>query len=328
MRFCNHPFHTLHVLERRYITCCGAWFTDLDDVVVCGRYDDLWKMWNHRKFQRLRQSWLDGDSSLCAKCPVLAARTKHVQVKDSYMKPIMEEGPRYITFANDETCNLHCWTCRARPITDLRQEEIFRQTHQVLETFCESVKWIEAIGSGDPFASPAWRKILQTLDATKYNGLEIELFTNGILLPKYWDSISNIHDNIASIKMSIDAATKAVYERTRLGSSFEEMIAAMKFISRLDKNFVVNMVVQSDNFTDIPRFIEQAFEYNATGINLNMMRYWPSMRGGVSKFDEHNLADPKHESYAEFQRLIQDNLTLLEDPRINWDELRCSQIIC
>ena len=58
--------------------------------------------------------------------------------------------------------------------------------------------------------------------------------------------------------MSVDAASKDIYEKTRLGGKFEDMDKAMKFISKLGKDFILNMVVESDNFTDIPLFIERA----------------------------------------------------------------------
>tara|TARA_Y100000401_G_scaffold116147_1_gene121265 strand:+ start:4840 stop:5700 length:861 start_codon:yes stop_codon:yes gene_type:complete len=279
-------------------------------------------MWNHKRFQELREAWINSDNSLCQGCVLSLLKNRKDPPIQDYMKPVMDRGPRNIVFANDMTCNLHCWSCRSKPIIEKRQEEIFRQTKNVLDTFHETIRFISAIGSGDPFASPAWRKILQTFDIKKYHDLEIEIFTNGILIPKYWDSISHIHDNISRIKMSVDAASKDIYEKTRLGGKFEQMDTAMKFVSNLGKIFILNMVVESDNFTDIPLFIERAIDHKASRVNLTMLRDWPDIRGGSKTFHEKNLANPEHPKRYEFLKLLEENKDLLSHPIVD-----CSRIL-
>ena len=322
MKFCSNPFNTLHVHHASYITCCPSWFTDYREVTVEGKYENLWKVWNHERFQKLRQAWINSDDSLCKGCVLSLLKDRKDPPIEEYMKPVMNRGPSSIVFANDMTCNLHCWSCRSKPIIEKRQDEIFRQTKNVLDTFHESIKFISAIGSGDPLASPAWRKILQTFEISKYKDLEIEIFTNGLLIPKYWDSISHIHDNISRIKMSVDAASKEIYEKTRLGGRFEDLDIAMKFVSKLGKQFILNMVVESDNFTDIPLFIERAIEHNATRVNLTMLRNWPDIRGGSDNFNKKNLANPNHEKYPAFIKLLEDNEDLLSHPIVDASRIR------
>ncbi len=322
IKFCEHPFNTLHVHRTIYITCCPSWFTDSSEMVVEGKHENLWQVWNHERFQKLREAWLNQDNSPCKNCVLPLLKNRIDPPIESYMTPIMTRGPSVIVFANDMTCNLHCWSCRSKPIVEKRQEEIFRQTKNVLDTFHESIKFISAIGSGDPLASPAWLKILQTFDIQKYDNLDIELFTNGLLIPKYWDSLSHLHDNIIRIKMSVDAASKDIYEKTRLGGRFEDMDKAMKFISKLDKIFILNMVVESDNFTDIPLFIERAIEHNASRVNLTMLRHWPDMGGGVATFHEKNLANSAHPKRQRFLKLLENNEDLLSHPIVDASRIR------
>jgi len=322
MKFCENPFNTLHVHPASYITCCPSWFTKSSQVTINGKYENLWKVWNHEKFQKLRSAWLKQDNSLCKNCVLSLLENRVDPPVQDFMTPLMKRGPSVVVFANDMTCNLHCWSCRSKPIIEKRQEEIFRQTKNVLDTFHESIKFISAIGSGDPLASPAWLKILQTFDIEKYENLDIELFTNGLLIPKYWNSLSHIHDNIIRIKMSVDAASKGIYEKTRLGGKFEEMDKAMKFISKLGKDFILNMVVESDNFTDIPLFIERAIEHNASRVNLTMLRNWPDMKGGAATFKDKSLANLSHPKYEQFLRLLQDNEDLLSHPIVDSSKIR------
>jgi len=315
--FCPNPFNTLHVQSNAFITCCSSWFTDSTEVHVHGQFDNLWEMWNHKNFIKLRQAWLNSDNSFCGPC-ILTLKPDAFNSKPEHcMTPIMTRGPRNIIFANDLSCNLHCWSCRSRPIIDKQQEKIFNQTKSILDTFYDSIKFISAIGSGDPFASPAWLKILQTMDMQKHENLEIELFTNGLLVPKYWNSISHMHQNISTIKMSIDAVTKDIYERTRLGGKHEDLENALLYISKLDKKHILNMVVQSDNFTDIPNLCEKAIQLNCYKVNLTMMRYWPNMKGGKKIFDQKNLSNPENPKRKEFLKLLEKHKDLLSHPIID-----------
>jgi MoaA/NifB/PqqE/SkfB family radical SAM enzyme len=317
MRFCPSPFNTLHVHQHGYITCCPAWFNNAKEVNVVGEFENLWDMWNHEKFVRLREAWLNGDDRFCKAC-VLRLDPKMAKLnRGPLMQPIMTRGPFHVVFANDLTCNLHCWSCRSGPIIQKRQDKVFEQTKNILDTFHESINFITAIGSGDPFASPAWLKILQTLDAEKHKNLKIELFTNGLLLPRYWDSISQIHDNIVNVKMSIDAITPEIYERTRLGGKHKDLEIALDFVSKLGKNHILNMVVQADNFTDIPLLVERAIELGCSQVNLSMLRFWNNLGGGKEKFDKENLSNESHPKHKEFLKLLQDNEDLLSHPIVH-----------
>lgn len=316
---CSTPFTTLHVHPNGFIPCCPGWFTNAEDFRVDGGFENPWDAWNHPKFVKLRQMWLDSDSSGCKHCIMLLAGSKFMDEPRYWMKPVMERGPMDIIFANDLSCNLHCWSCRSRPIIEKQQDRVFRQTYSILDTFHESIEYISAIGSGDPFASPAWLKILQTMDMEKHKKLKIELFTNGLLVPRYWDSISHMHDNIIRIKMSIDAVSKDIYEKTRLGGKHKDLNKALEFISKLGKEFVLNMVVQSENFTDVPLVCEKAIELGCNKLNLTMIRYWHQMRGGRAKFDEVNLARKDHPKRVDFLNMIKNNEELLKHPIINED---------
>lgn len=321
MNICNQPFSTLHVHPNSYITCCPSWFTNRGEVLV-PHDDDPWKVWNHENFQKLRKCWLERNKSLCLGCPIFLKDEWGIEKPLEYMLPIMKRGPREIIFANDPSCNLHCWSCRSKPIMEKQQERVFKQTKNILDTFKDSVRFISAIGSGDPLASPAWLKILQTLEIQKHKELEIELFTNGLLIPKYWGSLSHLHDNISTIKMSCDAATKDVYERTRLGGKFEEMQKAVRFVSKLGKKFTLNMVVQADNYTDIPDFINMAIENKATKVNLTMLKYWPQMLGGIDNYNDKDLSRLDHPKREGFVKVIESNMDLLTNPIVD-----CSKIL-
>lgn len=320
--FCPSPFNALNVQGRGFIPCCPAYFTNPDDLFI-GYHENLWDVWNHKKIVKLREAWLNEDSSLCKPCPILyiSNKWKNDNSPTEEMKPVMDRGPVFVRFANDMTCNLHCWSCRVGPIIEKQQKEIYNLTHKVLDTFHESIRLISTLGSGDPFASPSWRKILFEMDMEKHKHLNIELFTNGLLIPKYWDQLKHMHDNIKTIKMSIDAVSPDIYERTRLGGKHKDLITALEFISKLDKRWAINMVVQSDNFMDIPNFIETGIRYNCSRINLTMLRYWPKMAGGKKLFNERNLANKNHPKHDEYIKFLEKHKDILSHPKVYCEEI-------
>lgn len=125
--FCNYPFDMMHVLERAYMTCCYGWFDQPEDFVVRGDYDNLWEVWNHEKFKRLRSLWINGDfeggyPKECSPCGKRIEAGVDDDILDYYSRD-MTKGPKVIGFSNDLTCNLHCWTCRAKPIIEKKQKK-------------------------------------------------------------------------------------------------------------------------------------------------------------------------------------------------------------
>ena len=325
--FCNYPFDMMHVLERAYMTCCYGWFDQPEDFVVRGDYDNLWEVWNHEKFKRLRSLWINGDfeggyPKECSPCGKRIEAGVDDDILDYYSRD-MTKGPKVIGFSNDLTCNLHCWTCRAKPIIEKKQKKVWKQTNNVLNTWKKDIRFIECIGSGDPFASPAWFDILQNIDLSNYHqDFRIVIFTNGLLLPTHWGRISNIHSSISRIRMSIDAVSKDIYERTRLGGKWEDLNRALDFVSEMDQPLTLNMVVTADNFTDIPLVIKKAISIpNCIILNITTMRYWPQMRGGYERFHEMDLSREDHPKMDEFIKVLNENKDLLNNPIVQSERL-------
>ena len=90
----------------------------------------------------------------------------------------------------------------------------------------------------------------------------------------------------------------------------------MQFVSKLGKEIHVNMVVQQDNFREIPLFIEQAFNiYGASFVNLTMMGFWG--RTDRKLFESKDISNKDHPMYHEFLTTVQENLDIILDTRVN-----------
>ena len=127
--FCNNPFTKLHVMENAYTTCCYGWVEEPEDFTVRGEYENPWDFWNHEKFKRLRRIWLADERKHsfpveCGPCGKRAECELNELILSNYLEH-MENGPQIIGFANDLSCNLHCWTCRSKPIMEKKQKKNF-----------------------------------------------------------------------------------------------------------------------------------------------------------------------------------------------------------
>jgi len=307
---CPIPFTELHVLHRRYTTCCGAWL-DPDVHVVQPQSDAPWAVWNHPKVQRLRAAVLKNDYSYCRRCPARFGGDPAQKARPDW-KPIMVRGPARINLGNDQTCNLHCSSCRPGPIGRLPDVGKRSDVAQAfVAEFLQDLRRLSLSHAGDPFVSPVCQTVLASIDGPNLPRLRIELFTNGLLLPGRWQSLGHLHANIDAVNISIDAATKPTYEALRRGGCWEDLRRTLYFVARLRESralerFQANFCVQAANFFEAPEFVELMLGFQATHVVFNLLR--PRYRQ-PAVYARKNVADPAHPFHSEF-------LTMLSDPRL------------
>lgn len=276
-------------------TCCPAW------IKGAGTGQD----WNDEGIVRLRKAILDGDYSHCVSCPRRVDGDPQDELEDDH-QPIMERGPKWIYVANDPSCNLHCPSCRECPI-QLHPRDV---DMGLVAKWLPDAEMVSVSNTGDAFGSRTHREWLQKLDGSKYPKLEVELFTNGLLLPRYWDSLHKIHKNIVRVRMSIDAATAETYERVRPPGKWHQVTEALDFISKLNlKFFVCNFCVQEANVNEAPDFVDLATSYGASEVVFNVLRV-------KDYFDKLGVRSAKKE---DIQRI-------LEDERMSRPEVFCPML--
>lgn len=316
---CLSPFDNLHVKDHAYSTCCPFW---VRDGKTGWTNESPWKVWNHPAFVELRRDVLSGEFKQCTNC-VIWLEGLPEGPWPMRCQPVMQTGPRQITLANDNTCNLHCWSCRSQVQGNVDVAARKEIQDRILAEFLPTAKRLSVSHSGDPFASPMHRELLLDLAGNndKLGDLEIELFTNGLLLPKYWPQLKNIHGRVTRVLMSIDAATPSTYERTRRGGHWKDVLITLELLSRLPlKHFAINMVVQADNFCEIGDFIRLGLQYGVTNINFSMLRQWPHLTR--RQYEGQSLANPMHPQHGEFLNVLEKNKELLELPQVHASKLQ------
>ena len=190
----------------------------------------------------------------------------------------------------DESCNLRCPSCRTSAIMITSGPEYDIKLAQVnhlitlLENFDQPCKIIMS-GNGDPLASSILRPLIHRFAPTKDQ--QIKLFTNGLLIRKQI-AHSSIRDHISEYLISIDAGSKDVYEKVRLGGKWEQLLDNFDYLKELvqiNKSTVaLTFVVQRDNYLDMQNFCRVCIDYNFAG-SITKLEDW----GTWDNYAEHDV---------------------------------------
>lgn len=304
-KFCSYPFQRVEIMH--------GW-GDRDDgdisygnVYVCcmslvdqpiGNYleQSMEEIWNSEAAQDIRKSILDGSYKYCNHklCPkIQGGILSDYKQLSAEEKVIVDTGqvkmspfPKRLLLCFDRSCNLSCPSCRTHKIIHGQGKE-FDKAHYLSEKLIEDLFSkphddsinLMITGSGDPFASKVYRRLIESIDGKDFPNLKLDLFTNGVLLtPEQWQKLERVHANINMISISIDAATAETYKKVR-GGDWNQLMANMEFIGGLlvsgkIKNFETNFVVQKSNFHEMKAFVQLCNSKNVRHINFSPLVNW------------------------------------------------------
>ena len=234
-------------------------------------------------------------------------------------KIILDHGPCEIEFAYDRSCNLSCPSCR-REIIMVRGEEkekILELQKKLQDNFFKDAKQFSVCGSGDAFASPVFRKLLQTVEESQAPNLQtLRILTNGLLVKKYWHTLSDyLKSRIIIMSLSIDASEEKTYLINRRGATWEGIHENLEFISELKKSkkigsFRMSFVVQQNNFKEMKSFVKMAEGYGADYVQFQIiepdfirdLRYEDYLEEWLRKA----IQEKSHPQHQEFLAIIKD----------------------
>jgi MoaA/NifB/PqqE/SkfB family radical SAM enzyme len=229
------------------------------------------------------------------------------------------ENPQHSLSINiDDSCNLACPSCRR----ELRMLEDGPEFEQKSKDLTRILEWLEkfdqpiniSLGSaGDALASQLIRNFIKNY---KYKpGQTFMIATNGLLLKKIIAD-SAIRPAISDISISVDAASKEVYEQVRRPGKWSVLMDNLEWLvhNRQSSNVNLNFVLQKTNFRDLPAFANlcQQFGFGGCVTALNDWGTWntkPVVNPDAytianGTYLDHNVADPKHPEHNEFIQVL------------------------
>jgi len=334
--YCTRPFDHIQMLDNgEMVPCCPPWVNHYSLGNINEQsYEEIW---NGEKAQEFRESILDGSFRYCniKSCPHLQEKSNPVgtldQLKEKKVsgqilhdivehKTILDHGPHEIQFAYDRSCNLSCPSCRRGIImvAGEEQKKLLDMQDKFQTTFLKNADRLFVCGSGDPFASPTFRKFLQTFTKEQAPKLRhINILTNGLLLKKYWDRLSEYtKEKIQYISVSIDAATPETYAINRRGGDWDLLHENLKFIRKLRKNntikgFNASMVVQDNNFRELFDFILMCETYKMDRVQLQIIEpdFIRDLGYGdyLEEWKQKAVHEKTHPNHSELLNIVKDD---------------------
>lgn len=274
-----------------FLCHCDAWLP-----VSVGKietFQSLEEVWNNDLARTIQQDVADKKYSWCA------VTTCNIVETD-----ITFIDRHQISINIDESCNLRCPSCRKGMIMLDRGEEFDRKINRVkhvvslLERFNKDCHIIMS-GNGDPLASHVMRPIIH--DFHPKPNQTFRLFTNGLLIKKQLEK-SRIVPQITEYQISIDAGSRDVYERVRLGGQWNKLIENFDFLAPVAKQHKskvwLMLVLQKENWRDLQNFADLCERYGWQGI-ITKLTDWLTWENFSDQDVISNHAHPEHDAAVE-----------------------------
>lgn len=305
---CNTP-HRVALVDLK--SNCFVCSCDGHLPIPVGQVQDfgtLEEIWNSPTAKTLQQDVDSGKFTWCA--------VEHCGIRDqNIIRPVYE-----LSINIDESCNLHCPSCRRDPVMHSSGPEFDKKKQDMLtiltwlEKFQHPIR-IRLSGNGDPFASQIIRPLFKTFvprDTHKFS-----LMTNGLLIRKQLTD-SQLLPKIDNFSISVDAGSDTVYHQVRRGGQWDVLMNNFDFLTERNKNHLVclNFAVQKNNYKDLYNFVELCRKYNFTG-NIHQLDDWGTWNFDVVKnpdawtisngtYLDHNVLRHSHPEHEECLRILSD----------------------
>lgn len=280
--------------------------------------------WDSILARILKLSIVNNTYSFCSrqKCDGLASRVGKLEYHD--LKAIQGEYddkggdyPSLPTMCIDYTCNLKCESCREdyRRASGSEYKKIEFLADKIQKEVMPNVDDVIMAGNGEVFYSPLYKKMITNESCVKRKHITIK--SNGLLFNEAnYNLIERGYENF-SLHISIDAASKEIYESVRRGGNWKVLVQNMEFAAKLKEegkidSFEIYFVVQQKNYKDAKHFVELGIEWNCDKIVFTRIYNWGTydkelFNNEISLFDNNGTGIIKGEFREYFKDPIFDN---------------------
>jgi len=324
---CTRPFEWFEVHpDGSVFLCCPAWLQRPVGNLMRQSVEDIW---NGPVAREIRKSILNGSFHNCSskRCPKRATNAEPIQklaaVKDETVQAAITHGrdrvdyrPRHLNLCFDLTCNLACPSCRPgqRSVTAQERSRIAKIQAQIASDLLPYATGLTLSGFGEPFASPSYYGLLKLLTPQRFPRLQnLRLHTNGQLFTsEAWEQLPGIHGLLSEVEISLDAATEATYRLNRPGGELAQVLMNLEFLKELPVRRVLSMVVQQNNWREIPEFLALARRYAAEAYLAPLVNWGTFSRVEYRQRAVHRREHPEHADFASLLRQIRHRPLLTE----------------
>lgn len=318
--FCSRPFTWFEPYpDGKAHLCCFAWMR-----MPAGNWleQPIEEIWNSPAAQEIRSSILDGSFRHCkySECYFLqSGREPVMTVERAKQNPtfaniienrttVMPGPPTKMVCSFDETCNLACPSCRSEKIVERPEpgSPRFQLAERILAlAHSRQLDLLYITGSGEPFFSRVFLWMLKNLQSSSAPDMMLYLHTNALLFtPALWSHFPDAARLLKAVQVSLDAASSETYAKNR-GGDWRKLMMNIEFIAGLDLRFLVfSMVVQTNNFREIPDFMKLAGSFGAEVV-LQKLSGWAA---DSHEYSARAVHEPQHPDHDEFKGILCDAL--------------------
>lgn len=268
---CSRPFDTLLIDKNGqcFLCECTSWLPQSVGNLQIHSIDEIL---TSKLSEKIRESVSNKKYNFCNDKQCAYIKSKKIVPKTTV-------DLKYLRLAIDDSCNLRCPSCRQKKVF-IRSGNSFKRRLKMAEKILQYLNTIDHdiivhVGSdGDPFASLVYRYILKNFP--KKENIRFNLQTNGLLLEKFHRKNKSLFQQLDTLNISIDGATKDVYEKLRLGGQWEQIYSNLQYLASEKKNFRVNlhMVVQQDNWHQMQEILDLADRFKFDQVFFNPISDW------------------------------------------------------
>ena len=217
-----------------------------------------------------------------------------------------QKYPKRIIFDLTNKCNLKCLFC-ARTVYDYEYQYLPFSLFEKAKEIFPYTEEVTLLGWGEPLCHPEFEKIFQV--CASYKNMKTYIISNGLILDRFAQTF--VDNNLTYLALSIDGATKEIYEKLRKGSNFKKVIENIRLINKLkdDKKslspymrFV--FVAAKENIKELPALVKLAKDKNIPEIKVVYLTvYKPEFKDSSLWFYRDMVEDVFNEAGSVAKRL-------------------------
>jgi hypothetical protein len=279
--------------------------------------DSTEQLQNHFKVNSFKNSILDGSYRYCNANVCNHLQSQMINGNSDIFtlsKDDLNFNLRTLYFQFDNSCNLQCPSCRNQKIIHKNNDQTNR-IRKILDKVDQLILHssnnlvIRTMGNGEVFASHTVAPWFLNFNFEKYP-IKFYLHTNATLLHKHKDYLLSIANQIDGFEISVDAACKETYERTRVGGKWEDLLAGLQVIRdmrTINPKFRItfSFTVSSRNYIDIGMFSKFAIDQIDTAkiVFYKLQRWW---HFSEEQWKLENIFAPSHPKYNNLITVLND----------------------
>ena len=193
-------------------------------------------------------------------------------------------------------CNFRCTMCQVSS-PDFKAKNMNLETFKKIINENKIIIKIKLQGMGEPLVN---KHIYQMISYAKNFGIATELICNGSMLTQ--NNVENLlKNNLAKLTISIDGASKEVFEKIRVKSNFNQVIQNSKnFKKMISKNFIrpefsAWSTIQEDNLDEVESITKLCKEIGFDDLTFQVFLT------GWGKDDWNKINNKKNINYKNFE---------------------------